>query len=65
MNALLLELREKALGLPPTERRYLADDLIESLEDEPLTQIEEPWMNFHKSGHWKLYHPIYKLGDDK
>ena len=44
MSALLIELREKALGLPPAERRNLVDDLIKSLEDEPLTEAEISWM---------------------
>ena len=44
MSTLLVELREKALGLPPNERQSLIDDLVESLAGEPLTEIEEAWM---------------------
>ena len=44
MSALLVELREKALELSLEERHALVDDLIESLENEPPSKVEEAWM---------------------
>ena len=44
MSPLLIELREKALGLPAGERQHLVADLIESLSDAGLTEIDEAWM---------------------
>ncbi len=49
------EIERRALELPPGEREQLADNLIRSLDNAPLTAIDETWVaeaekrldNFH------------------
>ena len=40
----LRELEGKALSLPPDERERLAGTLLRSLEKEPLSDIDEAWL---------------------
>jgi len=43
MSALLVELEKQACSLLPEERAYLAEILLESLHDSPLSEIETEW----------------------
>jgi len=43
MSALLVELEKQACSLLPEERAYLAEVLLESLHDAPLSEIETEW----------------------
>ena len=40
----LTELEGKALALPPEEREQLAGTLLRSLQEEPLSDIDEDWL---------------------
>ena len=40
----LAELKAKAMALQPGERESLAQDLLDSLEREPLSDISEDWL---------------------
>ena len=44
MTPQLKEIEGLALSLPPTEREELAQTLLGSLDDEPLTEIDEAWI---------------------
>ncbi len=44
MTIPLKEVEERALLLPPKEREILADRLLSSLDSEPLTHINEAWI---------------------
>lgn len=43
MSALLVELEMQACSLLPEERAHLAEVLLESLHDSPLSEIETEW----------------------
>jgi len=43
MSALLAELEQQACSLLPEERAHLAEVLLESLHDSPLSEIETEW----------------------
>ena len=43
MSVTLKELEQQARSLSPDERARLADVLLESLRDAPLTEIEATW----------------------
>lgn len=43
MSALLTELEQQACSLLPEERAHLAEVLLESLHDSPLSEIETEW----------------------
>ena len=43
MSALLAELEQQACTLSPDERAHLAEVLLESLRDTPLSEIEMAW----------------------
>jgi len=43
MSALLVELEKQACSLLPEERAHLAEVLLESLHDSPLSEIETEW----------------------
>lgn len=43
MSALLVELEKQASSLLPEERAHLAEVLLESLHDSPLSEIETEW----------------------
>ena len=45
----LADLEEKALALSPEERERLAGTLIRSLEDEPLSDFDEAWLEVAES----------------
>ena len=45
MSQKLLEIERKAVRLPVKEREALAERLIQSLDDLPLTQVEVAWVN--------------------
>jgi putative addiction module component (TIGR02574 family) len=44
MSPELLEIERKAFKLPVKEREMLAERLIQSLGDAPLTEVEEAWI---------------------
>ena len=44
MSAVFDELNNKAMTLSPVERARLADLMIESLHDAPLTEIDQAWI---------------------
>jgi putative addiction module component (TIGR02574 family) len=44
MSPILKELERKALELSPQEREELADNILRSLDDAPLTTIDEAWV---------------------
>ena len=44
MSAVFDELSNKAMTLSPVERARLADLMIESLHDAPLTEIDQAWI---------------------
>jgi putative addiction module component (TIGR02574 family) len=44
MSPELLEIERKAFRLPVKEREILAERLIQSLGDRPLTEVEEAWV---------------------
>jgi putative addiction module component (TIGR02574 family) len=44
MSPVLKELERKALELSPQEREELADNILRSLDDAPLTTIDEAWV---------------------
>ncbi|MDD2707891.1 MAG: addiction module protein [Verrucomicrobiae bacterium] len=44
MSAQLLEIERKAIRLPALEREELAGRLIQSLDNTPLTEVEEAWV---------------------
>ena len=44
MTPKLAEVERKAVQLPPKDREKLAGRLIESLAEEPLTDVEEAWV---------------------
>ena len=44
MSAVFDELRSKAMNLSPVERARLADLMVESLDDAPLTDIDQAWI---------------------
>jgi putative addiction module component (TIGR02574 family) len=43
MSALLAELEQQVCSLLPEERAHLAEVLLESLHDSPLSEIETAW----------------------
>ena len=43
MSSLLAELSRQARELPPEERAQLAEDLLESLQDQPAPDVEAAW----------------------
>jgi Putative addiction module component. len=43
MSALLAELEQQVCSLLPEERAHLAEVLLESLHDAPLSEIETEW----------------------
>lgn len=43
MSVLLIELEQQASTLPPDERAYLAEFLLESLRDTSLADVEMAW----------------------
>lgn len=43
MSTLLAELEQQARTLSPEERAHLAEVLLESLHDTPLSEIESEW----------------------
>lgn len=45
MSQKLLDIERKAVRLPVKEREALAERLIQSLDDLPLTQVEVAWVN--------------------
>jgi putative addiction module component (TIGR02574 family) len=44
MSPVLKELERKALELSPQEREELADNILRSLDDAPLTAVDEAWV---------------------
>ena len=44
MSPELLDIERKAFRLPVKERELLAERLIQSLDDVPLTEVEESWI---------------------
>jgi putative addiction module component (TIGR02574 family) len=40
----LMEIERKAARLPPKDREILAERLIQSLDEVPLTDVEEAWV---------------------
>ncbi len=44
MSPLTKELERQALQLSPEERETLADNLLRSLDDAPLTDIDQKWV---------------------
>ena len=44
MSAVFDELSSKAMTLSPVERARLADLMVESLDDAPLTNIDQVWI---------------------
>ena len=44
MSAVFDELSNKAMTLSPVERARLADLMVESLHDAPLTEIDQAWI---------------------
>ena len=44
MSAVFDELSNKAMTLTPVERARLADLIVESLDDAPLTEIDQAWI---------------------
>ena len=44
MSPDLLDIERKAFRLPGKERELLAERLIRSLDDMPLTEVEEAWI---------------------
>ena len=44
MSPQLLEVERKAVRLPPKDREILAERLIQSLDEVPLTDVEEAWV---------------------
>lgn len=45
MSAIFDELSSKAMSLSPLERARLADLMVESLDDAPLTEVDQAWIN--------------------
>ena len=45
MTAKIKELKEQALLLTPEEREILAQEILHSLADESLTDIDKVWIN--------------------
>lgn len=45
MSAIFDEISSKAMTLSPIERARLADTLIESLDDAPLSEIDATWIS--------------------
>ncbi len=45
MSISLTELEQQACSLPPEERAHLAEVLLESLHDSPLSEIETEWQH--------------------
>jgi len=45
MSPRLMEIERKAIRLPARERELLAERLIKSAEDVPLTEIEKAWVD--------------------
>ena len=43
MSSWLAELSRQARELPPEERAQLAEDLLESLQDQPAPDVEAAW----------------------
>ena len=43
MQSLMEELSEKARALSPEDRARLAEDLLQSLDDEPASEVEAAW----------------------
>lgn len=43
MSALLVQLEQQVRSLPPEDRAHLAEMLLESLQDTPLSEIESDW----------------------
>ena len=44
MSAIFDELSSKAMSLSPLERARLADLMVESLDDAPLTEVDQAWI---------------------
>ena len=44
MSPELLDIERKAFRLPVEERELLAERLIQSLDNVPLTEVEESWI---------------------
>ena len=44
MSPITKELERQALQLSPEERETLADNLLRSLDDVPLTEIDQKWV---------------------
>ena len=44
MTTQLKEIEQQALQLVPEEREILADRLLSSLDDEPVNEIDEAWI---------------------
>lgn len=44
MSPAIKELERKALELSPQEREELADNILRSLDDAPLTTVDEAWV---------------------
>ena len=44
MSPQLKEIEHQALLLPPEDREFLAQKLLHSLDDAPLTDIDEAWI---------------------
>ena len=49
MSAVFDEVSSKAMALSPLERARLADALVESLDDAPLSEIDEAWIALAES----------------
>lgn len=44
MSPHLMEIERQAAHLPPKDREILAERLIQSLDEVPLTDVEEAWV---------------------
>lgn len=44
MSPIIKELEDKALQLSPQEREELAGSILRSLDDSPLTPVDEAWV---------------------
>ncbi len=49
MSTVFDEITSKAMTLTPIERARLADALVESLDEAPLTEIDAAWISLAES----------------
>ena len=52
MSPQLKDIEKKAVLLPPNEKKSLIQTLLHSLDDAPLTEIDELWIQEAEKRYW-------------